>query len=106
MDVGQNVHLGDQQGWCRCAGLAVWRRYPATGTGPWRSPSTFPAGSLNHAPRAGPNWAIKLTVFGVSYSSKVTPRREIAHDGLDVVDLEVQHGLTTGRRLPAPDREL
>ena len=50
------------------------RRYPAPVTGPSRRPSTFPAGSLNHAPQLGPNWAMKSTVFGVSYSSNVTLR--------------------------------
>src|SRR5579863_9630490 len=48
--------------------------YAALGTGPSRTPNTFPSGSWNHAPRAGPTWAMKLVVFGDSYSSKVTPR--------------------------------
>lgn len=44
------------------------------GTGPSRTPNTFPSGSLNHAPRTGPIWAMKLVVFGDSYFSKATPR--------------------------------
>jgi hypothetical protein len=40
----------------------------------WTSAKVFPSGSLNHAPRLGPSWAIRSIVLGESYSSKVTPR--------------------------------
>jgi hypothetical protein len=49
---------------------------------------------------------MKLTVFGVSYSSKITPRGEIADDCFDVIDLEVQDRLAPGRGLPTPDGQL
>ena len=42
---------------CRTLRRLKRRPYPAAGTGPSRRPSTLPAGSLNEAPRTGPNWA-------------------------------------------------
>ena len=49
---------------------------------------------------------MKLTVFGVSYSSNATPARaQVADDGLQVIDLEVRHCLTDVR-LSTPDRQL
>ena len=42
--------------------------YLAAGTGPSRTPNTLPSGSLNQAARAGPIWAMKSIVLGVSYS--------------------------------------
>ena len=49
---------------------------------------------------------MKLTVFGVSYSSKVIPAGgELADDGLDVIDLEMRDRLTNVR-LSTPDADL
>ena len=49
--------------------------YAAPGiAGPSRRPNTLPSGSVNQAARAGPTWAMKFVVLGVSYSANGTPR--------------------------------
>jgi len=50
------------------------RQVRAYGEPSWTSAKMFPSGSLNHAPRLGPSWAIPSIVLGESYSSNVTPR--------------------------------
>jgi len=87
--------------------LAELSRQAMSGTGPSRTPNTFPSGSLNHAPRAGPIWAMKLVVFGVSYSSKVTPLSGQIADALSTsVDLGSCATVWPGVRWPAPHRKL
>jgi hypothetical protein len=49
---------------------------------------------------------MKLTLFGVSYSSKVTPRGQITDLGLDVIDLEVRDRWATDRGLSTPNLQL